>query len=101
MASKVAEKRLTKEYAGLAKSPPPFCIARPLESDILECHYIIRGPPDSPYAGGEYHGVLKFPPEVRIHDGGTDRQYPFGPPSIQMHTPSGRFAPSQKSALVR
>lgn len=64
-----------------------------------------RGPPDSPYAGGEYHGVLLFPSE-----------YPFKPPGIkvrspscaacdrlltkalfdQMYTPSGRFQPDKK-----
>lgn len=32
-----------------------------------------RGPPDSPYAGGEYHGVLLFPSE-----------YPFKPPGIKV-----------------
>ena len=61
-----------------------------------------RGPPDSPYAGGEYHGQLLFPAE-----------YPFKPPGIkvcgesvlwdreltasfQMLTPSGRFYPDKK-----
>lgn len=46
----------------------------------LECHFIMRGPPDSPYVDGEYHGVLLFPP-----------QYPFAPPGIKVFTPSGRF----------
>jgi ubiquitin-protein ligase len=32
-----------------------------------------RGPPDSPFAGGEYHGVLLFPSE-----------YPFKPPGIKV-----------------
>lgn len=40
----------------------------------------MRGPDDSPYAGGEYHGVLQFTPN-----------YPFAPPGIKMFTPSGRF----------
>ena len=35
-----------------------------------------RGPPDSPFSGGEYHGVLLFPPE-----------YPFKPPGIKVCTP--------------
>jgi len=47
-----------------------------------------RGPSDSPYAGGEYHGVLQFPPE-----------YPFKPPGIKMLTPSGRFDPDKKICL--
>ena len=51
----------------------------------LECHFIMRGPADSPYAGGEYHGTLIFPP-----------QYPFSPPGIKVFTPSGRFQPDRK-----
>ncbi|KAI9016091.1 ubiquitin-conjugating enzyme/RWD-like protein [Hyaloraphidium curvatum] len=80
MATKAAYKRLTKEYKSLQDNPPPFILARPLESNILEWHYVIRGPPDSPYAGGEYHGKLIFPSD-----------YPFKPPAIKMLTPSGRF----------
>ncbi|KAI7826646.1 ubiquitin-conjugating enzyme E2 J2 [Kickxella alabastrina] len=83
MASKTATKRLTKEYALMKKSPPDFITAKPLEKNILEWHYIITGPPDTPYDGGEYHGRLIFPAD-----------YPFAPPSIQMITPSGRFVPS-------
>lgn len=80
MATKFAYKRLTKEYMNIMKSPPPFIIAKPLESNILEWHYVITGPPDSPYHNGEYHGVLIFPSE-----------YPLKPPSIKMITPNGRF----------
>lgn len=49
---------------------------------------MIRGPADSPYAGGVYHGKLVFPP-----------QYPFKPPSIQMHTPNGRFKTDTRLCL--
>lgn len=51
----------------------------------LECHFVLRGPPDSPYAGGEYHGVLLF-----------TANYPFAPPAIKVFTPSGRFQPDRK-----
>jgi hypothetical protein len=47
-----------------------------------------RGPPDSPYDGGEYHGVLLFPPE-----------YPFKPPGIKMFTPSGRFQQDRRICM--
>jgi len=66
-------------------SPPPFVFASPDEKNILIWNYIIRGPPDSPYAGGEYYGALLFPSE-----------YPFKPPGIKMYTPSGRFQPDKK-----
>jgi len=36
MATKGAFKRLTKEYLNIMKNPPPFIIAKPLESNILE-----------------------------------------------------------------
>jgi len=69
----------------MQREPPPFVWAVPDEKNILIWNYIIRGPPDSPFAGGEYHGVLIFPPE-----------YPFKPPGIKMLTPSGRFQPDRK-----
>ncbi|KAF7309374.1 UBC-like protein [Mycena indigotica] len=72
MATKAAYKRLTKEYAAMQKEPPPFVWAAPDEKNILTWNFIIRGPSDSPYAGGEYHGVLMFPSE-----------YPFKPPGIK------------------
>jgi hypothetical protein len=28
-----------------------------------------RGPPDSPYAGGEYHGLIMFPNDYREYFG--------------------------------
>jgi len=65
--------------------PPPFVWAVPDEKNILTWNFLIRGPPDSSYAGGEYHGVLLFPSE-----------YPFKPPGIKMFTPSGRFQPDKK-----
>ncbi|KAJ3315457.1 Ubiquitin-conjugating enzyme E2 6 [Boothiomyces sp. JEL0838] len=80
MASKQAHKRLTKEYLLITKNPPPYIIAKPLESDILEWHYIITGPKDTPYEGGEFHGKVIFPAD-----------YPFKPPAIKMLTPNGRF----------
>ncbi|KAI9008073.1 ubiquitin-conjugating enzyme/RWD-like protein, partial [Gaertneriomyces semiglobifer] len=80
MASKAAHRRLTKEYLHITRNPPDYILAKPLESNILEWHYIIRGPPDSPYEGGEYWGKIVFPGE-----------YPYKPPSIRMLTPNGRF----------
>ncbi|KAI8905662.1 ubiquitin-conjugating enzyme/RWD-like protein [Powellomyces hirtus] len=88
MASKGAHKRLTKEYITIAKNPPDYIVAKPLESNILEWHYVIRGPPDSVYEGGEYHGKVQFPAD-----------YPFKPPSIKMMTPNGRFQTDYKLCL--
>lgn len=62
-------RRLQKEYANLRKNPVEFVRAVPLESNLLEWHYVIEGPPDSPYEGGMYHGVLKFPPQYPMKVG--------------------------------
>ncbi len=35
----------------IQENPPPFIIAKPTEKNVLEWHYVITGPPDSPYAG--------------------------------------------------
>jgi ubiquitin-conjugating enzyme E2 J2 len=51
MATKQANKRLTKEYLAIQKNPIPYIIAKPLEKNILEWHYVITGPEDSPYQG--------------------------------------------------
>ncbi|KAJ9117752.1 hypothetical protein QFC20_000030 [Naganishia adeliensis] len=88
MATKIATKRLQKEYQAMQKSPPPFIVARFEEKNILDWHFIIRGPPDSPYDGGEYHGLIMFPSE-----------YPFKPPDIKLFTPSGRFETSTKICM--
>ncbi|ODQ65151.1 UBC-like protein [Nadsonia fulvescens var. elongata DSM 6958] len=88
MATKAAHKRLTKEYILMQENPQPYINARPNESNILEWHYLITGPPDTPYKDGQYHGTLTFPPE-----------YPFKPPSIRMSTPSGRFMTNTRLCL--
>ncbi|KAI1373125.1 ubiquitin-conjugating enzyme [Hypoxylon crocopeplum] len=88
MASKQASKRLAREYKTISENPPPYISAHPSESNILEWHYIITGPEDTPYHHGQYWGTLIFPPN-----------YPFAPPAIRMHTPSGRFQPSTRLCL--
>ncbi|KAI9723117.1 MAG: Ubiquitin-conjugating enzyme E2 6 [Chrysothrix sp. TS-e1954] len=88
MASRTASKRLAIEYQKITNSPPPFIIAHPSESNILEWHYVLTGPPKTPYENGQYWGTLMFT---------TD--YPFAPPAIRMHTPSGRFQPSTRLCL--
>ncbi|KAI7866419.1 ubiquitin-conjugating enzyme/RWD-like protein [Spinellus fusiger] len=89
MATKSAYKRLSKEYLAIQKNPPPYILAKPLENNILEWHYVISGPPETPYVGGEYYGRLTFPSE-----------YPYKPPAIRMMTPSGRFQPDTRLCLT-
>eukprot|EP01041_Mallomonas_annulata_P005400 gene5400-10797_t len=80
MGDRIASARLRKEYINLKKDPVPSILACPLEKNILEWRFVLQGSVDSDYFGGHYFGKLKFPPE-----------YPLGPPSIMMITPSGRF----------
>ncbi|EIE23404.1 UBC-like protein [Coccomyxa subellipsoidea C-169] len=81
MAPKVCVNKLKKEMRAFLADPPPHVPAVHVnEKNMLEWHYLIEGPPDTPYAGGMYIGKLRFPPE-----------YPFKPPAIMMLTPNGRF----------
>lgn len=66
----------------------PYITAEPLPSNILEWHYVIHGPEDSPYHGGYYHGTLLF-----------TKEFPFKPPSIYMITPNGRFKTNKRLCL--
>ncbi|KAF6139896.1 hypothetical protein GIB67_009743 [Kingdonia uniflora] len=88
MAEKSCIKRLQKEYRALCKEPVSNIVARPSPNDILEWHYVLEGSEGTPYAGGFYHGKIKFPPE-----------YPFKPPGISMTTPNGRFITQKKICL--
>ncbi|ETO36805.1 hypothetical protein RFI_00256 [Reticulomyxa filosa] len=82
--------RLRKELKKLEndKSSMEAFEAKPLANDIQTWHYIIKGPKDTPFEGGYYHGVLVFP-----------KDYPYKPPSIQMLTPNGRFQTRTKLCL--
>lgn len=83
-----ATHRLKQDYIRLKKDPVPFVTAEPLSTNILEWHYVITGPDDTPYTGGFYHGKLVFP-----------REFPFKPPAIYMITPNGRFKCNQRLCL--
>jgi ubiquitin-protein ligase len=49
--------------------------ATPLEDNLFEWHFTIRGPVDTEFQGGIYHGRIILPAE-----------YPFKPPSISFMT---------------
>mgnify|MGYP002832533077 CR=1 FL=1 len=88
MATPIAARRLQRELAALAREPVPHIVARPLEDNILEWHYVIAAAADTPYAGGHYHGRLRFPAD-----------YPLRPPAVLMLTPSGRFKTNRRLCL--
>ncbi|CAK9818208.1 Ubiquitin-conjugating enzyme E2 J2 [Anthophora quadrimaculata] len=83
-----ATARLKQDYLRLKKDPVPYVVAEPVPSNILEWHYVVKGPEKTPYEGGYYHGKLVFPGE-----------FPFQPPSIYMITPNGRFSVNTRLCL--
>ncbi|XP_017144559.1 ubiquitin-conjugating enzyme E2 J2 [Drosophila miranda] len=83
-----AVSRMKQDYMRLKRDPLPYITAEPLPNNILEWHYCVKGPEDSPYYGGYYHGTLLFP-----------REFPFKPPSIYMTTPNGRFKTNTRLCL--
>lgn len=83
-----AARRLQVDRMQLAKDPVPYITAEPLPSNVLEWHYVVKGPEGSPYEGGTYHGKLVFP-----------KEYPFKPPAIYMITPNGRFKTNTRLCL--
>lgn len=78
-----------KEASELSASPSPDYHAEPLEDNIFEWHFTIKGPEaPSAYAGGIYHGRIILPP-----------QYPLRPPNFRFLTPTGRFEVNREICL--
>jgi ubiquitin-conjugating enzyme E2 J1 len=82
-------KRILKEASELASNPSPDLHAEPLEDNLFEWHFTLRGPPaPSSYEGGLYHGRIILPPT-----------YPLRPPSFRFLTPTGRFEVNREICL--
>lgn len=65
-----AVKRLMREAQELSSATSQY-FAQPLEDNLFEWHFTVRGPADSEFEGGVYHGRIILPPE-----------YPMKPPNI-------------------
>ncbi|KAL9101755.1 MAG: hypothetical protein Q9163_003031 [Psora crenata] len=73
MAESVASRRLFHEYKLLSTSTPDGIAAGPIsEDDIFQWDALIEGPEGTPYEGGVFPALLKFP-----------RDYPLNPPSMR------------------
>jgi len=85
-----AVKRIMGELRELTKGarPDDFFVAAPMEDNLFEWHFSIRGPAGTAFDGGVYHGKIMLPAE-----------YPFKPPSITLLTPNGRFEVGKKICL--
>eukprot|EP00092_Neocalanus_flemingeri_P042000 GFUD01045750.1.p1 GENE.GFUD01045750.1~~GFUD01045750.1.p1 ORF type:complete len:303 (-),score=105.38 GFUD01045750.1:207-1115(-) len=82
-----AVKRLMREAAEM-NSPTSDYFAAPLEDNLFEWHFTVRGPEDTEFQGGVYHGRIIVPAE-----------YPMKPPDIIVLTPNGRFEVGKKICL--
>ncbi|GAA5983420.1 hypothetical protein JCM5350_007644 [Sporobolomyces pararoseus] len=81
-------RRLLQEATELSNDDSPDYNAAPLESDLFDWHFTIRGLSGTEFEGGIYHGRMILPSE-----------YPFKPPEIYLLTPSGRFEVNRKICL--
>lgn len=83
-----AVKRILQEVKEMQSNPSDDFMSLPLEENIFEWQFAIRGPGDSEFEGGIYHGRIQLPAE-----------YPFKPPSFMLLTPNGRFETQTKICL--
>jgi ubiquitin-conjugating enzyme E2 J1 len=68
-------KRIMKEMKEMQLLGSWQLTAAPLDDNIYEWHFTIRGPADSAFDGGVYHGSILLP-----------QDYPFKPPNIVLLT---------------
>eukprot|EP01024_Parvocaulis_polyphysoides_P054171 TRINITY_DN545_c0_g2_i1.p1 TRINITY_DN545_c0_g2~~TRINITY_DN545_c0_g2_i1.p1 ORF type:complete len:310 (-),score=43.93 TRINITY_DN545_c0_g2_i1:236-1078(-) len=83
-----AVKRILQEMKELKNDTSQEYVAEALEDNIFEWYFVIRGPVDTEFEGGFYHGRIILPAE-----------YPFKPPSFIMLSPNGRFEVGRKICL--
>ncbi|KAJ0979918.1 hypothetical protein J5N97_015392 [Dioscorea zingiberensis] len=83
-----AVKRILQEVKEMQSNPSDDFMSLPLEENIFEWQFAIRGPRDSEFEGGIYHGRIQLPAE-----------YPFKPPAFMLLTPNGRFETQKKICL--
>lgn len=81
-------KRIMADARDMKKHPSSRYTAEPLEENLFEWHFTIRGTPGSDFDGGIYHGRIILPPE-----------YPQKPPNFVFMTPNGRFEVGVKICL--
>jgi hypothetical protein len=59
-----------------------------VDDNLFDWHFVLRGPEDTPFAGGVYHGRIILP-----------AQYPYKPPEFMFLCPTGRFEVGKKICL--
>ncbi|XVF38847.1 hypothetical protein REPUB_Repub20aG0137400 [Reevesia pubescens] len=61
-----AVKRILQEVKEMQSNPSDDFMSLPLEENIFEWQFAIRGPRDSEFDGGIYHGRIQLPPNGRF-----------------------------------
>ncbi|SPO27233.1 probable UBC6 - E2 ubiquitin-conjugating enzyme [Ustilago trichophora] len=84
-----AIKRILSEARELASDSSDLYTAAPLEDNIFEWHFTLRGPANTEFASGLYHGRILLPAE-----------YPMRPPNLMLLTPNGRWELNKKICLT-
>uniref|UniRef100_A0A0A9ZGF9 Ubiquitin-conjugating enzyme E2 J1 n=2 Tax=Lygus hesperus TaxID=30085 RepID=A0A0A9ZGF9_LYGHE len=82
-----AVKRLMREAVELREATEEYS-AHPLDDNLFEWHFTVRGAPATEFENGVYHGRIILPNE-----------YPMKPPNIILLTPNGRFEVNKKICL--
>ncbi len=80
-------RRIMREAFELRESTYQY-YAQPLEENIYEWHFTIRGPDETDFQGGVYHGRIMLP-----------NDYPMKPPNFIFLTANGRFDTNRKICL--
>jgi len=75
-----AVKRITHELKEINNNPSKVWTAEPVNDDLFEWHFTLKGPIGSEFEKGIYHGRIVLPLD-----------WPFSPPEIRFLTPNGRF----------
>lgn len=75
-------KRVLKDVADAIRDLPPRGIYVAVEEEnYYNVHFVVPGPPNSPFEGGMYHGMIRL-----------NTDHPHKPPNLYMFTQSGRFS---------
>ena len=81
-------RRIMEEVNEMKKDPSDQYHAMPLEDNIFDWHFTLRGPKGTDFEGGFYHGRIVLP-----------SGYPFKPPNIYFLNENGRFEIRKKICL--
>ncbi|XP_077996936.1 ubiquitin-conjugating enzyme E2 Z-like [Glandiceps talaboti] len=67
--------RIKRDIMSIYNEPPPGMCVVPDKDDITKVHALITGPFDTPYEGGFFYFLIRFPPD-----------YPIRPPRVKLIT---------------